>query len=80
MPESLEHTGLLHMLVKHVQSTHISGKEVILIHDLPGHIGCEKPPTRGRPNIAVTRGNLLAKRMVVSLLWRWNTPQPRLIL
>lgn len=55
MPESLEHTGLLHMLVKHVRTSHIGGEEVIFLHDLPGHIGCEKPPAIGgfRPDLYV---------------------------
>ena len=53
MPESLEHTGLLRMLVNHVQSTHMKVGDVVLTHDLPGHIGCEKPPSVGgfRPDL-----------------------------
>jgi len=51
--ESLNHIALLERLFSHVQKTISPRQHIAVLHDLPGVIGCEKPPCIGqfRPDL-----------------------------
>lgn len=53
MPDSLNHTALLQRLHTYVQGTINPNQQIAILHDLPGLIGCEKPPYIGqfRPDL-----------------------------
>lgn len=56
MGESARHIGLLVKLVEHVRTRTGDIQQLALLHDLPGIIGCEKPPKLGayRPDLYAT--------------------------
>jgi hypothetical protein len=61
--ESLNHTALLARLLNYVTHTFAADHNALILHDLPGAIGCEKPPMiEGfRPDLyATTYGALQA--------------------
>jgi hypothetical protein len=51
--ESAKHLELLSYILSHIEKTYVGMDSVVTIHDLPGTIGCEKPPTIGgfRPDV-----------------------------
>lgn len=56
MGESAKHIGLLMKLVEYVQTSADDLQRLALLHDLPGMIGCDKPPKLGcyRPDLYAT--------------------------
>ena len=60
MPESLNHSGLLIRMHHYVNYTFDEDHNLIVLHDLPGAIGCEKPPMiEGfRPDLYASKGAL----------------------
>jgi hypothetical protein len=62
VPESLNHTALLARLLNYVTYTFDADHNALILHDLPGAIGCEKPPMiEGfRPDLYATNGALQA--------------------
>jgi hypothetical protein len=56
MGESATHIGLLIKLVEYVRTSADNTQQLALLHDLPGLIGCDKPPKLGsyRPDLYAT--------------------------
>ena len=56
MGESATHIGLLMKLVEYVRTSAEDVQQLALLHDLPGIIGCDKPPKLGsyRPDLYAT--------------------------
>jgi len=54
--ESATHIGLLMKLVEYVRTSAEDVQQLALLHDLPGIIGCDKPPKLGsyRPDLYAT--------------------------
>jgi hypothetical protein len=54
--ESATHIGLLTTLVEYVRTNAKNVQQLALLHDLPGMIGCDKPPKLGsyRPDLYAT--------------------------
>ena len=44
MPESVQHMQLVERIVRYIARVHGPSGDVIVFHDLPGPLGCEKPP------------------------------------
>jgi hypothetical protein len=53
MAESAKHLELIKRIVDYIGNTYFGLDYVATLHDLPGHIGCEKPPKIGsyRPDV-----------------------------
>jgi hypothetical protein len=53
VPESTNHTSLLSRLLIYVQQNMNEHQRLFVLHDMPGAIGCEKPPVIGgyRPDL-----------------------------
>ncbi len=47
MPESLLHLRLVHLVVEHIERIYSPSYPMALLHDLPGHLGDDKPPRIG---------------------------------
>ena len=60
MPESLNHSNLLDRLHEYVVYTFDQDRNFTILHELPGSIGCEKPPMiEGfRPDLYASKGVL----------------------
>jgi hypothetical protein len=60
VPESLNHSDLLNRLHKYVGYTFDQDRNLIILHDLPGSIGSEKPPMieSFRPDLYASKGVL----------------------
>jgi hypothetical protein len=58
--ESLNHTALLNRLIGYVRHAMDGDQHLLILHDLPGLLGCEKPPMiEGfRPDLYATSGAL----------------------
>jgi hypothetical protein len=46
--ESAKHLELVSRILSHIDKTYVGMSAVATIHDLPGQIGCAKPPKIGR--------------------------------
>jgi len=46
--ESAKHLELVSRILSHIEKTYVGMDAVATIHDLPGTIGCEKPPKIGQ--------------------------------
>jgi hypothetical protein len=53
MAESEKHLELVTRIVEYVRKTYYGGYSMAVLHDLPGAIGCDKPPFIGsfRPDV-----------------------------
>ena len=53
MAESEKHLELVSCILAHIENTYVGLNSVAIIHDLPGRIGCDKPPKIGqfRPDV-----------------------------
>ncbi len=53
MPESSKHLDLVRRVLEYIRKQHCGIEHVATLHDLPGVIGCDKPPKIGayRPDV-----------------------------
>ena len=53
MPESSTHLALVGRIIDHIAEHHRGISDLAVLHDLPGRIGCTKPPKIGlyRPDV-----------------------------
>lgn len=53
MPESSTHLALVGRIVEHIDEHYRGISDLAVLHDLPGRIGCNKPPKIGgyRPDV-----------------------------
>ena len=53
MPESLQHLRLVERILSYLRKHYVGVQQLATLHDLPGVIGCDKPPKIGvyRPDI-----------------------------
>lgn len=53
MPESLKHLELVRYIVDHIRRHFSAIRDIAILHDLPGYLGCDKPPKIGayRPDV-----------------------------
>lgn len=44
MPESAKHIELVRCILTYIQNNYSGIRQVAMLHDLPGFVGCDKPP------------------------------------
>jgi hypothetical protein len=56
LAESIQHLKLVESIITYIGKNFVGVNSVVTLHDLPGRIGCEKPPKIGsyRPDIYAT--------------------------
>ena len=48
MPESSKHLDLVQCILSYIQKHYSGVHHLVTLHDLPGFVGCDKPPKIGR--------------------------------